>query len=722
MINNSNFILPEIPEFHPVINKYDRLEWWREEKKRCLEGYWVSGKWMPPELYYYINFHTITFESGETQSIGRPWLRDIDFEKAYIYAEATGFSGFELDDKYTCDRRYGPEKEKAIKYKRITEVEANSKIYVPARDYLKKIHSKNLGKPLYKNQSKHLIDLESRGGGKSMWSSGCILHNFLFDGARDYDKYLENRLKKTPLKSEGVVGAIDAKYSNDLLSKVKTAIEYLPGKTEIVSNGNVEVYPSPLMVNYSGSLMAGKFYQSSVSKSLLHHRTFQDNPLAANGTRPNRVWIEECGFMDNFIESWQAIESTQAAAQFKRLTIHALGTGGLTKGGAATYTQEVFYNPDAYNCLVFDDTWENKGKIGYFLPATKALNEFKEGDDFITNEPLALESIIEEREDAKKATTRTKLQATIINKPIKPSEIFLRMEGTLFPTADLNSRLADLEAKSVILDSTYKVIFNLRDGRPEIALSKKPVIREFPATRGMDLDAPIELLELPKKDNNGEVVANRYIAGWDPVEVDGNTDITQSLQSIYVMDSWTGKLVAEYTARTRIAEEYYEQARRLFMYYRAVCNYENNIKGPYGYFKNKNSLYLLCETPEILRDTNLIKSISEGNKSLGTRTNKEIIKYALGLILSWLDEQAYNQDEGVRNLDMIESPALIKELISYSEDINTDRISALGMLMVLKEDRVKITDSSKTKSIKTKVNSPFFDRPFKKNIYNLSYK
>jgi len=166
MINNSLFKLEEIPDYHPIAEMYDRDEWWREQKRRVIEGYWVSGKWMPPELYYYINFHNIKFESDEgvATSIGLPWLRDIDWEKAYIYTEACGFSGFEKDTKNTCHRWYGPEKERAIKYGKITKEEADSKNYIPAREYLRRNHGESLGRPLYYNSAKNVIDLEGRGG------------------------------------------------------------------------------------------------------------------------------------------------------------------------------------------------------------------------------------------------------------------------------------------------------------------------------------------------------------------------------------------------------------------------------------------------------------------------------------------------------------------------------------------------------------------------------
>ena len=69
MIHNSNFRLKEIPNFHPELEYYDRVSFWKEEKRKCIEGYWVGGKWMPGPLYYYINFHNIQHLFIITQSI-----------------------------------------------------------------------------------------------------------------------------------------------------------------------------------------------------------------------------------------------------------------------------------------------------------------------------------------------------------------------------------------------------------------------------------------------------------------------------------------------------------------------------------------------------------------------------------------------------------------------------------------------------------------------------
>ncbi len=169
MINNANYILEEIPNYHPELQYYERITFWGDQKRKCIEGHWIGGQWMPGPLYYYVNFHNILFEddSSVSQALGLPWLRDIDWELFLAYEECRGFSGFEKDTKNTCDRKYGPEKELSIKLGRITEKEANSKTYIDAREYLSRNHGKNLGKPLYKNSSQNFISIQARGGGKS---------------------------------------------------------------------------------------------------------------------------------------------------------------------------------------------------------------------------------------------------------------------------------------------------------------------------------------------------------------------------------------------------------------------------------------------------------------------------------------------------------------------------------------------------------------------------
>ena len=78
LINNQLFIEKEIPKLNPLSYEYE--EYWREQKRRCIEGYWQCGKWMPGNLYFYINFGSILLNKGRyatSKSLGRPELWDI---------------------------------------------------------------------------------------------------------------------------------------------------------------------------------------------------------------------------------------------------------------------------------------------------------------------------------------------------------------------------------------------------------------------------------------------------------------------------------------------------------------------------------------------------------------------------------------------------------------------------------------------------------------------
>ena len=706
IIENSNFRLKEIPNYHPELEYYDRLAFWKQEKRKCIEGYWVSGKWMPGPLYYYINFHNIQFEDDTSvaQAFGLPFLRDIDWELFLIYEECRGFSGFTNDKEYTCDRKYGPEKDLAIKLKRITEAEAISMKYVPAREYLRKNHGKDLGKPLYKNAAKHFMSIQARGSGKSYSTSGIIAHNFLFDGATDYDDYLERRKLKQYTSSESIIGAIDTKYTEPLVAKVKTAFELLPGSFTMGD----EEYPAPLSVGYFGSLQSNKYITSNLSKSKLYHRTFKDNPLAANGTRANLVALDEVGFMYNIKESWGAIEAIQASKAKKNLIIWALGTGGLVSGKAALYAESIFRNPQDYNCVEFEDVFEHRGKIGYFVPYSLTLNEFKKNANMDTDLELATMFIESKRKAAKSSPDPTVYQTEIINGPMVPSEAFLVLEGAFFPTLQLKEQLAEVEGGKYrkYMEASFKghLSFGEKGELDFITQQDARPIRKFPLSKNDDKLGCIEIWIKPQKNPEGVIPRGTYIAGIDVVDKAKST--TDSLPSIVVMNRFTRQIVAEYTGRTDNPQDFYEICRKLLLYYNALGMYEKNLTGLYTYFDQKKCTYLLAETPYQLRSADTYKAGT--NTSKGINASGTINAEARNFIKSWLQETISKNSE-TRVYETIYSPALLMELIMWNPDGNFDRVSSLGMLMWLDATMYK-EQSERKEEVKTFLEDPYFQR------------
>jgi hypothetical protein len=703
IIENSNFRLKEIPRFHPELEYYERVTFWKDQKRRCVEGYWVSGKWMPGPLYYYINFHNIQFEDDTSvaQAFGLPFLRDIDWELFLLYEECRGFSGFADDKKYTCDRKYGPELDLSIRLNRITEAEAKTREYIPAREYLRKNHSKSLGKPLYKNSAKHFMSIQARGSGKSYSSAGIAAHNFLFDGATDYDDYLERKKLKQYTASDTIIGAIDTKYTEPLMKKIRTAMELLPGGFQLGD----ELYPSPLAINFSGSLAPNRD-ATSLTGSVIRHRTFRDNPLAANGTRPNLCIIDEVGFMHNIKEAWGAIEATQASKAKKNLVIWALGTGGLVSGRAALYAESIFRNPDDYNCISFDDTYEQRGSIGYFVPYRRTLNEFKKGPNKETDEALSKLYIENKRAIAKKSSDPTVYQTEIINGPEVPSEAFLVLEGAFFPTLLLKEQLAEVEGGKYkkYTEASFRghISFNAAN-EPEFYTNQDAEpIRKFPLSKNDEKKGCIEVWMKPQKNPEGVIPRNVYIAGIDVVDKDKST--TDSLPSIVVMNRLTRQLVAEYTGRTGEAKDFYEVCRKLLLYYNAIGMYEKNLIGLYNYFDQNKCTYLLADTPYQLRSSDTYKAGT--NTAKGINASGAVNAEARNMIKSWLQERISDRTE-TRVYETIYSPAMLTELVMWNPSGNFDRVSALGMLMWLDSTMYKEV-TQKAEQIKTFLDDPYF--------------
>ena len=135
------------------------------------------------------------------------------------------------------------------------------------------------------------------------------------------------------------------------------------------------------------------------------------------------------------------------------------------------------------------------------------------------------------------------------------------------------------------------------------------------------------------------------------------------------------------------------------MFYNARINYENNKKGLFSYFSRMNCLHLLTDTLDFLKDKDLIKGESWGNKSKGTNATEPVNNFARALIKYWLispvnviekGENNQPQETTIPKLMTIKNLALLKELSEWSIDGNYDRVSALGMLMLLREDRLVV--------------------------------
>lgn len=130
------------------------------------------------------------------------------------------------------------------------------------------------------------------------------------------------------------------------------------------------------------------------------------------------------------------------------------------------------------------------------------------------------------------------------------------------------------------------------------------------------------------------------------------------------------------------------------------------------WYDRKNSLHLLCDNPSYLKGQMDITIHKEGNKSKGTDGNKAVNAHGLSSQLDWMLEQADGQNEGVLNLHMIKSVGYLKECLSFNKDGNFDRISAMNMVCILRNQRIKFLHKAQEERVKDLSKDNFFERNY----------
>jgi hypothetical protein len=158
---------------------------------------------------------------------------------------------------------------------------------------------------------------------------------------------------------------------------------------------------------------------------------------------------------------------------------------------------------------------------------------------------------------------------------------------------------------------------------------------------------------------------------------------------------------------------------QVLAFYNAIANYENDKKGLFAYFTHRNALSLLADNPQILKDMELVKATNlYGNKSKGTNSGVKINAWGRRLQADYMLEPAYDEAKsGLLNLHKIRSVGYIKEAIGWNEDGNFDRVSAMGMLMILREEYKKYKLQVSENMLGNKINNLSVD-PFFANNYN----
>lgn len=280
---------------------------------------------------------------------------------------------------------------------------------------------------------------------------------------------------------------------------------------------------------------------------------------------------------------------------------------------------------------------------------------------------------------------------------LTPQEACLEFRGNIFPKKELQSQLARIRTDKY-LKNAKQVGDLVFDKNNQLQWIQKKVgdITKYPLGKDDDPTGSIVIWEHP----NTEAQSGLYIAGIDSYDYDQSTTTSLGSCIIYkrfqTFEEHSDIIVAEYTGRPATANDFYENVRKLLLYYNATAMYENQNKGLFVYLTNKHFDYLLADQPDILND---VVGVTKVQRKKGCHMNQQIKSWAFGLIKDWLNEL---DERGVKNLNKILSEPLLEELISCTDDSNVDRVMALCQVMIYRQQLLTIITKEEKQEAKKK--------------------
>lgn len=659
-------------------------KWVREERRRIWDGYVreSDGEWVTGYMYWFLNYSPMMLS------------------KIREYKDKNG---------------------KKRKSKRADRVEALPECWEGIYWRFHCLDQASNG-GLYNNfeGGQHMAELASRGKGKS-YSLASILNHIFVVGENE----------EAHEKVKGIVTAYQKEYltKDGVLNKFVDMANFCATNTQ---------FPRKRLKNSLQEMtwiMGYKDVELDIERGTQNTVlgvSSKDDESKLRGKRAAKILIEEFGTFPRLVDLYNVLLPSVQEGDIVFGQIYMLGTAGDNESDFAG-AQEIMYNPKGYNMYalpnVFDKYNQGKPYFVFFFPGY-VNRKGCYNENGVSDVIKALIEILMNRYRVKyNSTDPNTIIKTIAEVPITPAEAIVKTGVNMFPVADLTERVGQLDANPTEYDDVYvgDLVFN-KDGQVEYKPTSATPIRDFPH-KDNKIEGAIEIYQLPEIDRNtGKPYNDRYILGADPYDDDESN--TMSLGSIFVLDLWTDRIVAEYTGRPPFADDYYEICRKLCLFYNGRLNYEYNKKGLFSHFSTRNSLYLLTDVLDFLKEKQMMKD-GYGNKSKGTNASPAINAYARSRLRSWLLApvpimQTIDGEEKevmVPRLFTVRNRALLKELINYNSEGNFDRISAMGMLMLLREDRMIRYQGDVSKEKQERANNSYDGNdPFFKRNYDFRFK
>lgn len=315
-------------------------------------------------------------------------------------------------------------------------------------------------------EGKHLVVLKSRQRGYSFKGASMLVRNYeLIPGSKSFAVASEQKF---------LIG-------DGLLTKAWQIMDFIDKNTA----WSKQRLTSTRMERVAGFKITDEFgkqteqgYLSSITGI-----TLKNDPERLRGTRGKLVLFEEGGKFPNLETAWRveqpAVETDDGVA-FGLLI--AFGTGG-TEGGAFDGLKNLFYKPEAFNCLTFPNIWDDgqeQTKCGFFVPSWSNMESTDENgkqrfmDQYGNSlKEKAIEELIAQRNKVKDGgASQTSIDRFISERPLKPQEAVLELGKNIFPRQLLMNQLTRIRTNEKLRNMKH-VVDLAWDGEGQVKATEK---------------------------------------------------------------------------------------------------------------------------------------------------------------------------------------------------------------------------------------------------------
>ena len=517
-----------------------------------------------------------------------------------------------------------------------------------------------------RKENKHMIVLKARRKGYSYKAGSMLARNYFF---------VRN--------SKNFVFAAQKEYliGDGLLSKAWEFLSFIDDHT---------AWAQPRLKDREMHKSSG--YKKKVNgieiemgmKSQIMGVSLKDAPDKVRGKAGELVFFEEAGSFPGLLKAWEVTMPTMRQGAKTLGMMIAFGTGG-TEGSDFEAMEEIFYNPEAYDCMDYENVWDEGAmgtRCGYFIPIQKNLDGFID-DQGNSSTQKAIEYEKGMREKKKGAADAKSLDQYIAEHPFSPQEATLRVTANLFDVASLQEQYNNVKARNLqtigtagrlSYDSKGKIKFTI-DG------DLRPVTK-FPHRKDDDTSGAVVIYESPYRNEAQQVPLNLYVLCHDPYGQNQSADST-SLGSAYVIKRVNNisqpddMIVASYVGRPHSQDEYNQNLFMLADYYGCKIGFENDRGEVIAYAKRHRKLHKLQEEFEMLDKKELRSKTVK--RQYGMHMTEARKRQGEIYIRDWLNTVRRKDENGnvTLNLHKIYDPALLMELIKFNHAGNFDRVMSL---------------------------------------------